>query len=142
MWQQHLYLALFLPLWMMVLSSGTDATTLMTSVLTFSRPFLPSPGRCVWKLFNFMVLCLTVQYFLRQTLWPIKYGKGPLFVLQICIRDCNCKVEMVLKEHHSAEFSAINFCYTFNRMWLRVSLPAKYTCLFSPQQFVAITSLQ
>lgn len=42
-----------------------------------------------------MVLCLTVQCFLRQTQRPIKYGKGPLFVLQICTRDCSFKIGMV-----------------------------------------------
>lgn len=129
---QHLYLAPFHSLWMMVLSSGTDSTALMTVVSTFPRTFLPSPGRCVWKLFKFMVLCLTVQYFLRQTERPIKHTKGPLFVLQICIRYFSFTTEMSLKEYKSLEFSGISFCCTCKRMWQTVSLPTKHSCLFSP----------
>lgn len=43
-------------------------------------------------------------------------GKGSSFVLQIYRRDCSFKIEMVLKEYNSLEFSGINFCYTSNRM--------------------------
>lgn len=123
--QQLLYLAHFHSLQMVVLSSSTDSTTLMTAVLTFLWTFLPSPGKCVWKLFQFMVPCLTVQGFFWKIQRPIKYSEGSLFVLQICIRDCSLEIEMILKEYNSLEFSGTIFYYTSNRIWEMVSLPEK-----------------